>query len=149
MRLPRLLGLHFHKSYLVQEYRNTGIQDEILTQARFTVSILKNSEYCHFSCFLGDNASMNWSVYIILCTDSTLYTGITVDVTRRFDQHATGKGAKYFRGRQPEQLVYIESGHGRSSATKREINLKKMSRKEKSRIIASEMNKIRNVCPTR
>ena len=85
---------------------------------------------------------MNWSVYIILCTDKTLYTGITVDVPRRFDQHSTGKGAKYLRGRQPEQLVYVEPGHNRSSATKREINLKKMSRTEKSRIIASDMNKI-------
>ena len=85
---------------------------------------------------------MNWSVYIILCSDNTLYTGITVDVPRRFDQNSTGKGAKYFRGRQPEQLVYVEPGHNRSSATKREINLKKMNREEKSRIITSEMNKI-------
>ena len=66
---------------------------------------------------------MNWSVYIIFCTDNTLYTGITVDVSRRYDQHVTGKGAKYFRSRQPEQLVYVEQGHNRSSATKREINL--------------------------
>jgi putative endonuclease len=88
-------------------------------------------------------ASMNWSVYIILCTDNTLYTGITIDVSRRFDQHAAGRGAKYFRGgRQPEQLVYIEPGHNRSSATKREIDLKKLSREEKSRIIASDINKI-------
>jgi putative endonuclease len=87
---------------------------------------------------------MNWSVYIILCTDNTLYTGITVDVTRRFGQHATGKGAKYFRGRQPELLVYVEPGHNRSSATKREINLKKLSREGKSRIITSEMNKMKN-----
>ena len=88
---------------------------------------------------------MNWSVYIILCTDNTLYTGITVDVPRRFDQHAIGKGAKYFRGRQPEQLVYVESGHNRSSATKREIDLKKLSRKEKTQLITSDKNKIREV----
>lgn len=86
--------------------------------------------------------SMNWSVYIILCTDNTLYTGITVDVTRRFDQHAAGRGAKYFRARQPKQLVYLEPGHNRSSATKREIDLKKLSREAKSRIIASDINKI-------
>ena len=85
---------------------------------------------------------MNWSVYIILCTDNTLYTGITNDVPRRFDQHAAGRGAKYFRGRQPKQLVYIEPGHNRSSATKREIDLKKLSREDKSRIITSAMNKI-------
>ncbi len=88
---------------------------------------------------------MKWFVYIILCTDNTLYTGITVNVPRRFDQHSTGKGAKYFRGRQPEQLVYVEPGHSRSSATKREINLKKLSRAEKSRIITSDTNKIREV----
>ena len=85
---------------------------------------------------------MNWSVYIILCTDNTLYTGIAVDVAKRFNQHAAGQGAKYFCGRQPKQLVYIEPGHNRSSATKREIDLKKLSREEKSRIIASDMNKI-------
>ena len=88
------------------------------------------------------NASMNWSVYIILCTDNTLYTGITIDVSRRFNQHASGQGAKYFRGRRPKQLIYIEPGHNRSSATKREINLKKLGRVEKSRIIASDINKI-------
>jgi len=88
---------------------------------------------------------MNWFVYIILCTDNTLYTGITVDVSRRFDQHANGKGAKYFRGRQPDQLVYLEPRHNRSSATKREIHLKKLSREEKSIIIASDTNKIREV----
>lgn len=85
---------------------------------------------------------MNWSVYIILCTDNTLYTGIAIDVTRRFDQHAAGRGAKYFRGRQPKQLVYLEPGHNRSSATKREIDLKKLSREAKSKIIASDINKI-------
>ena len=83
---------------------------------------------------------MNWFVYIILCTDNTLYTGITIDVSKRFNQHAIGRGAKYFRGRHPKQLVYIEPGHNRSSATKREIDLKKMSKEEKSRIITSDIN---------
>jgi len=88
---------------------------------------------------------INWSVYIILCTDNTFYIGITIDVSRRFNQHAAGRGAKYFRGRQPKQLVYIEPGHNRSSATKREINLKKLNREEKSRIITSDMNKIAGI----
>jgi putative endonuclease len=98
----------------------------------------------YFLSFVMDNASMNWSVYIILCTSDTLYTGITIDVARRFRQHAAGEGAKYFRGRQPKQLVYIEPGHNRSSATKREISLKKMNREEKLRLIASDMNKIKD-----
>ncbi len=88
---------------------------------------------------------MNWSVYIILCSDNSLYTGISIDVSRRFNQHASGQGAKYFRGRQPKQLVYLEPGHNRSSASKREIGLKKLSRVEKSRIIISDTNKIEEV----
>ena len=87
-------------------------------------------------------ASIDWYVYIILCTDNTLYTGITINIPRRFNQHAAGRGAKYFRGRQPKHLVYIEPGHNLSSATKREIELKKLSRAEKSGIISSDMNKI-------
>jgi len=85
---------------------------------------------------------MNWSVYIILCTDDTLYTGITIDITKRYQQHASGQGAKYFRGRQPKQLVYLEPGHNRSTATKREMNLKKLNRNDKSRLIASDNNKL-------
>lgn len=85
---------------------------------------------------------MRWVVYIIHCSDESLYTGITNDVSRRFKQHAVLKGAKYFRGRQPQQLVYLEPGHNRSSAAKREIEIKKISRKEKWRVIASDLNKI-------
>jgi putative endonuclease len=92
--------------------------------------------------FLLEPLGMNWLVYIILCTDDTLYTGITIDIAKRFEQHACGKGAKYFRSRQPKQLVYLEPGHNRSSATKREIGLKKLSRAEKTRLIASSLNKI-------
>ncbi len=78
---------------------------------------------------------------MILCTDDTLYTGITVDVERRFSQHANKQGAKYFRGRQPKQLVYVETGHDRSTASKREIVIKKLPRLEKWRLLGSETNK--------
>jgi len=82
---------------------------------------------------------MNWQVYIILCTDDTLYTGITNDVARRFNQHADKQGAKYFRGRQPTQLVYVDD---RSSASKREIIIKKLPRLEKLQLLDSDINKI-------
>ena len=85
---------------------------------------------------------MEWFVYIIHCSDQSFYTGITTDVARRFEQHAVLKGAKYFRGRRPLQVVYLETGHNRSSAAKRENEIKKISRKEKWRIIASDNNKI-------
>jgi putative endonuclease len=81
---------------------------------------------------------MNWHVYIILCSDDSLYTGITTDMNRRFTQHASGRGARYFRGRQPRRVVYLESGHTRSSAGKREAEIKGMTHAGKSVLAASE-----------
>ncbi len=80
---------------------------------------------------------MNWCVYIILCSDDSLYTGITVDIKRRINQHATGLCAKYFRNRTPKQLVFLENEHDRSSATKREMAIKKLSKLEKTNLINS------------
>ena len=74
---------------------------------------------------------MNWQVYIILCSDESLYTGITTDIERRFCEHAEGRGAKYFRGRQPVKVVYLEKEHTRSTASKREAQIKAMCRAEK------------------
>ena len=82
---------------------------------------------------------MNWNVYIIRCSDESLYTGITTDVRRRLEQHAAGTGAKYFRGRRPKMLVYLETGHNRSSASKREIELKRLRRSDKDRLVASQI----------
>ncbi len=79
---------------------------------------------------------------MILCSDDSLYTGISNDVERRITQHASQRGAKYFRGRQPEQLVYLESGHDRSSASQREAAIKKLQRPGKERLIQSERNEL-------
>ncbi len=83
---------------------------------------------------------MNWQVYIIRCSDNSLYTGITTDSERRFRQHTHGDGAKYFRGRQPLEVVYLETGHTRSTAAKRECQIKAMSRTEKSLLIKTGSN---------
>lgn len=80
---------------------------------------------------------MNWQVYIILCSDGSLYTGITTDIERRFAQHLAGTGAKYVRGRAPLRLVYQEDGHDRSSASRREVEIKGLRAQEKRRLIAS------------
>lgn len=85
---------------------------------------------------------MNWQVYIILCSDNTLYTGITTDLQRRFAQHASGRGARYFRGRQPVRVVFQESGHNRSSAGIRELEIKALARADKDILIASRRNQI-------
>ena len=83
---------------------------------------------------------MTWLVYVILCSDGSLYTGITTDLRRRFDQHASGRGAKYFRGRRPLEVVYREEGHTRSSAARREREIKAMERPEKCLLISSAKN---------
>lgn len=80
---------------------------------------------------------MNWQVYMILCSDTSIYTGISTNVAARFQQHAQQKGAKYFRGRQPEQLIFVESGHTRSSASRREAQIKKYSHQEKLNLAAA------------
>ncbi|MDG1819717.1 MAG: GIY-YIG nuclease family protein [Porticoccaceae bacterium] len=77
-----------------------------------------------------------WFVYMIRATDQSLYTGITTDVERRFAEHKSGRaGAKYFRGRSPEQVVLVESGYDRSSASIREAQIKKLSREQKLQLI--------------
>lgn len=81
-----------------------------------------------------------WYVYIILCSDTSLYTGITTDVDRRFSEHGSQKGAKYFRARRPREVVYVEGGHSRSSASQREAAVKKLGRQEKISLIRSDLN---------
>lgn len=76
-----------------------------------------------------------WFVYIIECRDGTYYTGISNDVEARIKKHNSGKGAKYTRGRGPVTLVWSERARDRSSASKREYNIKKKTRDDKIRLI--------------
>jgi putative endonuclease len=79
-----------------------------------------------------------WSLYIIEASDASFYTGITTDVERRFEEHLQcRKGAKYFNGRKPICIVYREDGHSRSSASRREAEIKKLTRGEKVSLIAT------------
>jgi putative endonuclease len=83
----------------------------------------------------------DWTVYIIRCDDDTLYTGVTTELERRFQEHLDHpRGAKYFNGRKPLEVVYSENGHTRSSACQREAAIKKLSRDEKMRLIAACRN---------
>ena len=82
--------------------------------------------------------SANWSLYIIEANDASLYTGISTDVERRFEEHRSGaRGARYFNGREPRRILYREDGHSRASASRREAEIKKMSRSAKQQLIAS------------
>ena len=69
------------------------------------------------------------------CSDNSIYTGITNNLEERLKRHQSGNGAKYLRGRLPIKLVYKENFINRSEATKREIYIKKMSKKEKKKLI--------------
>ena len=69
------------------------------------------------------------------CSDNSIYTGITNNLENRLKKHQSGDGAKYLRGRLPIKLVYKENFINRSEATKREISIKKMSKKEKKILI--------------
>ena len=70
-------------------------------------------------------------VYILVCSDDTLYCGYTNDLEARLAAHNSGKGAKYTKCRLPVQMVYHESFENKSEALKREAAIKKLSRKEK------------------
>lgn len=76
-----------------------------------------------------------WKLYILRCGDGSLYTGISTDVERRLDEHRSGKGAKYTRGRSPLELVYKEECGAHSAALKRELEIKALSRDEKLKLI--------------
>ena len=77
-----------------------------------------------------------WFVYIVECADKTLYTGITTDMERRINEHnSSPKGAKYTKTRRPVTMVYFETALDRTTASKRESQIKKLSRKEKMELI--------------
>jgi putative endonuclease len=111
----------------------------------------------------------DWFVYMIRCDDDSLYTGITTDMVRRWHEHSrddqqrsgrckeevceiannlhtaamkSSRGAKFFRARKPLQLAYIESGHNRSSATRREAAIKRLSRAAKLQLLTADCNEL-------
>lgn len=80
--------------------------------------------------------TVSYYIYILICSDKTLYTGSTNDLDRRLIAHDTSnKGAKYTRGRRPVKLVYSEKFRTKSNALKREWKIKKMNRLDKIKLI--------------
>jgi putative endonuclease len=85
---------------------------------------------------------MEFSLYILLCADGTLYTGIAAHVARRLAQHNGEKpgGARYTSGRRPVKLVYEAKFASRSAALKEELRLKRLSRTQKQHLISAYQN---------
>ena len=72
-----------------------------------------------------------WFVYILLCSDNSLYTGSTNNLQKRFLSHKNGKGGRYTRSHKPIKLIYSEELSSKSEALKREIEIKSWSRQKK------------------
>ncbi|TSC64424.1 MAG: Excinuclease ABC subunit C domain-containing protein [Parcubacteria group bacterium Gr01-1014_91] len=81
------------------------------------------------------NKSAPYFVYILECGDGSLYTGITTDVKRRFSEHKSGTGSNFTRARGAKRIVYTEKQPNRSSAQKREAEIKRLPRGEKLALI--------------
>lgn len=76
-----------------------------------------------------------WFVYIVECSDDTLYTGISTDVEKRIAKHNSKKGAKYTRTRTPVKCVYVHEYENKSLASKEEWRIKHLTKEEKLKII--------------
>jgi putative endonuclease len=84
-----------------------------------------------------EESSTNWYVYILRCADDSLYTGITLDIDKRLNEHngLGNNGAKYTQSRRPVKLVYHETTDSRSDASRREYTIKKLKKSEKEQLI--------------
>ena len=77
-----------------------------------------------------------WFLYVVHCSDGTLYTGVTTDIGRRIHEHNTGsRGAKYTKTRRPVRLIYRVGFENRSIAQRAEHKFKKLTRKQKNEVI--------------
>ena len=78
---------------------------------------------------------MAYYVYILRCKDGTYYTGHAKDAQKRYDMHKKGRGARYTRIHEPEELVYVEAFETRGDAMRREHKIKKFSHDKKQQLI--------------
>jgi predicted GIY-YIG superfamily endonuclease/nucleoid DNA-binding protein len=81
---------------------------------------------------------MSWFVYILRCSDSTLYCGITTNLARRVEAHNAGTGARYTRSRAPVQLVWFAQTQNKSDAFREEFRIKRLPKHEKELLVASQ-----------
>ena len=82
---------------------------------------------------------MSWTVYMVRCRDNSLYTGCTNDLPHRIRIHNAGKGAKYTKSRLPVELVYQEPCADKSEALKREIAIKRLTKKQKEALCNNDL----------
>ncbi len=86
---------------------------------------------------MAEGGPREWSVYMLRCSDGSLYTGISKDVDARFSKHQSGRGASYTRTRRPVAVVFREHGMSRSEALIREAAIKRLSKAKKESMIVA------------
>lgn len=87
---------------------------------------------------------ISWYVYIVSCSDGSLYTGTTNDLERRVHQHNASKaGARYTRSRRPVELVYYQAVDNRSEACKKEYKIRKLPAMDKIGLIVEQCEQTR------
>ena len=89
---------------------------------------------------------MAWFLYLLECSDGSVYTGIAVDVQARFDKHVSGEGARYTRSRKPVQVLASFELTDRSTASRAEYWVKRLSPSEK-RALAAGLRTLESVMP--
>ena len=92
-------------------------------------------------------ASKPWFIYIIETEKGLYYTGITTDVKRRFEEHKSAKNlkAKFFRGKIPKKIVYLDSSPNRSEASKSEVKIKKLSKPQKIKLVKDNQDQTKKL----
>ena len=89
---------------------------------------------------------MKYYLYILKTVDNTLYCGIAKDVLARFEEHLSGKGAKYTRSHKPESIVYVDIFEDKSSAASEEYRIKKtLTREQKLKLIEENKEKTKDI----
>ncbi len=78
----------------------------------------------------------HWTVYILKCSNDSLYTGVTTNIDRRIEEHNSGKGAKYMRAHGPGTLIWSKGEYSESEAKVEEARIKKLSRVQKINFIS-------------
>ena len=90
-------------------------------------------------------SGQGWHVYVLLCRNGAYYVGVTTDLTRRWEEHRTGRGGHYTRTNPPIRIVYAEPHPTRESAEARERQLKGWTRAKKQALIAGDLNRLKSL----
>ena len=120
------VGLQKIRKDTISKWDSLGFLDGLSGHVKPNIAELY--ECCASHLLNEDNA---WYVYMVECSDNSIYTGISNNVSKRILAHNSGKGAKYTRSRLPVTLKWSEACRNRSEASKLEVKIKKLSRKEK------------------